>query len=117
MGLRYDDVTWEYAEPTDRANPNCIPCIFLQFKMTEHRERVSKVLQVFSRQVNETLKTEVSVYEKFQATRAKVALVNLIYGSNFSATEATYKVSQNIKKIVKSLYLQEVDIVRQSYFI
>ena len=30
-----------------------------------------------------------SVYEKLQATRAKVAPVNLIYGSPFSATEAT----------------------------
>ena len=37
-----------------------------------------------------------SVYEKLQATRAKVASVNLIYGSHFSATEATYKVSQNM---------------------
>ena len=37
---------------------------------------------------------ECSVYEKLQATRAKVAPVNLIYGSHFSATEATYKVSQ-----------------------
>ena len=31
----------------------------------------------------------ISVYEKFQVTRAKVAPVNLIYGSHFSATEAT----------------------------
>ena len=37
-----------------------------------------------------------SVYEKLQATRAKVAPINLIYGSHFSATEATYKVSQNM---------------------
>ena len=33
--------------------------------------------------------TYYSVYEKLQATRAKVAPVNLIYGSHFSATEAT----------------------------
>ena len=37
-----------------------------------------------------------SEYEKLQATRAKVAPVNLIYGSHFSATEATYKESQHI---------------------
>ena len=37
-----------------------------------------------------------SVYGKLQATRAKVAPVNLIYGSHFSATEATYKVSQSM---------------------
>ena len=42
-----------------------------------------------------------SVYEKLQATRAKVAPVNLIYGSHFTATEATYKVSQNMWNIVE----------------
>ena len=42
-----------------------------------------------------------SVYEKLQVTRAKVAPVNLIYGSHFSATEATYKVSQNMGNFVK----------------
>ena len=41
-----------------------------------------------------------SVCEKLQATRAKVAPVNLIYGSHFSATGATYKVSQNMYCIV-----------------
>ena len=45
-----------------------------------------------------------SVYEKLQAKRAKVAPVNLIYGSHFSATEATYKVSQNIKHIYIVVY-------------
>ena len=33
-------------------------------------------------------KSYCSVYEKLQATRAKVAPVNLIYGSHFTATEA-----------------------------
>ena len=42
-----------------------------------------------------------SVYEKLQATRAKVAPVNVIYGSHFSATEATYKVSQNMGNFVE----------------
>ena len=42
-----------------------------------------------------------SVYEKLQATRAKLAPVNLIYGSHFSATEATYKVSQNMGNFVE----------------
>ena len=42
-----------------------------------------------------------SVYEKLQATRAKVAPVNLIYGSHFSATEATYKVLQNMGTFVE----------------
>ena len=42
-----------------------------------------------------------SVYEKLQATRAKVAPVNLIYGSHFSATEATYKLSQKMGYFVE----------------
>ena len=42
-----------------------------------------------------------SVYEKLQATRAKVAPVNLIYGSHDSGTEATYKVSQNMSNFVE----------------
>ena len=42
-----------------------------------------------------------SVYEKLQVTRAKVGPVNLIYGSHFSATEATYKVSQNMGNFVE----------------
>ena len=45
--------------------------------------------------------TYISVYEKLQATRAKVAPVNLIYGSYFSTTEATYKVSQNMENFVE----------------
>ena len=43
----------------------------------------------------------ISVYEKLLATRAKVAPVNVIYGSHFSATEATYKVSQNVGNFVE----------------
>ena len=50
-----------------------------------------------------------SVYEKLHATRAKVAPVNLIYGSHFSATEATYIVSQNIGN------LQELHISQSQY--
>ena len=42
-----------------------------------------------------------SVCEKFQTTRAKVAPVNLIYGSHFSATEATYKVSLKLVNFVE----------------
>ena len=43
----------------------------------------------------------ISVCEKFQTTRAKVAPVNLIYGSHFSATEATYKVSLKMVNFVE----------------
>ena len=42
-----------------------------------------------------------SVCEKFQTTRAKVAPIIYIYGSHFSATEATYKVSLKMKNFVE----------------
>ena len=42
-----------------------------------------------------------SVCEKFQTTRAKVAPVNLIYGSHFSVTEATSKVSLKMVNFVE----------------
>ena len=54
-----------------------------------------------SKFMNESKITPNNVYEKLQATRAKVAPVNLIYGSHFSATEATYKVSQNMENFVE----------------
>ena len=45
----------------------------------------------------------IAVYMKSSKLREpiKVAHVNLIYGSHFSATEATYEVSQNMGNFVK----------------
>ena len=61
-------------------------------------------------------KTNTSVYEKLQATRAKVAPVKLIYGSHFSATEATYKVSQNMGNLWNlQEHLQELHISQSQY--
>ena len=49
--LRYQDVSWEYAEPQDKDNPDCMPCLFLQFAARENGEEVTKLLQIFSREV------------------------------------------------------------------
>ena len=46
-------------------------------------------------------RTTCSVCEKFQTTRAKVAPVICIYGSQFSATEATYTVSLKMVNFVE----------------
>ena len=61
----------------------------------------------------------VGLCEKFQATRAKVHPAKLIYGSHFSGTEATYEVSLVIYNIfyIITIYLQEVDVIRQPSFI
>lgn len=39
------------AKPSDETNPDCLPCLFLQFPVRENGARVYKILQVFSRQV------------------------------------------------------------------
>ena len=51
LGLLYEDMSWQYAEPKDKDNKNALPCIFLQFKDKENGQQVTKVLQVFSREV------------------------------------------------------------------
>lgn len=54
LGLRYSELSWEMAKPSDENNPDCLPCLFLQFPVRENGARVYKILQVFSRQVNVT---------------------------------------------------------------
>ena len=74
-----------------------IPLYFHNFLVTEnvpvepqrnnfrHKRRV--IIPIPPR---EYLKRNTSVCEKFQTTRGKVAPIIFIYGSHFSATEATY---------------------------
>lgn len=52
LGLRYEDLSWEFARPSREDDPNCLPCLFLQFMVVENGTRVSKILQVFSRQAH-----------------------------------------------------------------
>ncbi len=51
LGLRFEDMSWEYAEPKKCNDRNCMPCLFIQFPETENHQQVTKVLQVFSREV------------------------------------------------------------------
>ncbi|XP_022160586.1 FERM domain-containing protein 8 [Myzus persicae] len=50
LGLKYQDFSWEFAKPSQEDNDHCLPCIFLQFLVLENGTRVSKILQVFSKQ-------------------------------------------------------------------
>ncbi|KRT80885.1 FERM domain containing protein, partial [Oryctes borbonicus] len=52
LGLRYEELSWDYARPSKEDDPNCFPCIFLQFIVVENGARVSKILQIFSRQAS-----------------------------------------------------------------
>lgn len=50
VGLKYEELSWDFAKPSQEDNPDCLPCLFLQFMVLENGTRVSKILQVFSRQ-------------------------------------------------------------------
>ncbi|XP_011503860.1 PREDICTED: FERM domain-containing protein 8 [Ceratosolen solmsi marchali] len=50
LSLRYSELNWEMAKPSDEGNPDCLPCLFLQFPVRENGARVFKILQVFSKQ-------------------------------------------------------------------
>ncbi|XP_033216736.1 FERM domain-containing protein 8 isoform X2 [Belonocnema kinseyi] len=50
LGLKYSELSWEMAKPSDEGNPDCLPCLFLQFPVRENGTRVYKILQVFSKQ-------------------------------------------------------------------
>ncbi|KAF5280346.1 hypothetical protein FQR65_LT03155 [Abscondita terminalis] len=52
LGLRYEDLSWDYARPSKDYDPDCLPCLFLQFAVVENGSRVLKILQVFSRQAS-----------------------------------------------------------------
>ncbi|XP_022186630.1 putative FERM domain-containing protein FRMD8P1 isoform X2 [Nilaparvata lugens] len=50
LGLKYEDMSWDFAKPSQEDNPDCLPCLFLQFRVLENGTRVFKILQVFSKQ-------------------------------------------------------------------
>ncbi|PNF28256.1 FERM domain-containing protein 8 [Cryptotermes secundus] len=50
LGLKYEELSWDFAKPSQEDNPDCLPCLFLQFMVLENGTRVSKILQVFSKQ-------------------------------------------------------------------
>ncbi|XP_066157639.1 putative FERM domain-containing protein FRMD8P1 isoform X1 [Euwallacea fornicatus] len=50
LGLRYEEFNWDCSKPSRENNPDCLPCLFVQFGVVENGARVSKMLQVFSKQ-------------------------------------------------------------------
>ncbi|KAG8302735.1 FERM domain-containing protein 8 [Homalodisca vitripennis] len=50
LGLKFEEMSWDFAKPSQEDNPDCLPCIFIQFRVVENGMRVSKILQVFSKQ-------------------------------------------------------------------
>lgn len=51
LGKLYQDLSWEFAESNASvSNPDCMPCLFLQFEQTESGKTVTKILQIFSKE-------------------------------------------------------------------
>ncbi|XP_054261320.1 FERM domain-containing protein 8 isoform X3 [Macrosteles quadrilineatus] len=50
LGLKFEEMSWDFAKPSQEDNPDCLPCIFIQFRVVENGMRVSKILQIFSKQ-------------------------------------------------------------------
>ncbi|KAA0192603.1 hypothetical protein HAZT_HAZT007785, partial [Hyalella azteca] len=50
LSLRYDELSWEFAQPSNDWSSDSMPCLFLQFAVVEGARRFSKVLQIFSKQ-------------------------------------------------------------------
>ena len=48
LGLKFEELSWDYAKPSQENNEDCLPCLFIQFCVIENGRRVSKILQVTS---------------------------------------------------------------------
>ena len=55
MGVLFEKLSWEFAEPKNKNNPNCLPCLFFTFVDRVGSEKHLKVLQVFSKEVSMTM--------------------------------------------------------------
>jgi hypothetical protein len=80
VGLKYEELSWEYARPSQEDSPDCLPCLFLQFMVVENGARVSKILQVFSKQVGNLISLlYFCLYRKqFQAIMMDALIVTFV---------------------------------------
>ncbi|KAK7571925.1 hypothetical protein V9T40_014397 [Parthenolecanium corni] len=51
LGLKYEEFSWELGKP-NKQNYESLSCIFIQFVITENGARVSKLMQIFSKQAD-----------------------------------------------------------------
>lgn len=49
LGLYFEELSWQLVESTETMNPNCLPCLFLQFR-EKKRTGETKLLQIFSKE-------------------------------------------------------------------
>ncbi|KAG8179001.1 hypothetical protein JTE90_014004 [Oedothorax gibbosus] len=51
LSMKFRNLSWDYA-PFKSENPDCLPCLFIQFKIPGQRARDTKLIQIFSHQAN-----------------------------------------------------------------
>ncbi|GFV88274.1 FERM domain-containing protein 8 [Trichonephila clavipes] len=51
LSMKFRNLSWDYAS-FKQENPDCLPCLFIQFKIPGQRGRDSKLMQIFSHQAN-----------------------------------------------------------------
>lgn len=52
LSVKFKNLSWDYAAPSDLDDPDCLPCLFVQFQIPGLITRDSKLIQIFSRQAN-----------------------------------------------------------------
>jgi len=104
LGLKFEELSWDYAKPSQENNEDCLPCLFIQFCVIENGRRVSKILQVFSRQavqMDALISAFVDEIKQRAAMYAEDGDGN-IYNDN-SSTEADGKTKDEKQELPKNL--------------
>ncbi|XP_054721237.1 FERM domain-containing protein 8-like [Uloborus diversus] len=52
LSMKFRNLSWDYSAAFKPENPDCLPCLFVQFKIPGQRIRDSKLIQIFSHQAN-----------------------------------------------------------------
>jgi hypothetical protein len=73
LGLKHEELSWDYAKPSQENNDDCLPCLFIQFCVIENGRRVSKILQIFSRQA---IQMDALISSFVDELKQRVALYN-----------------------------------------
>ncbi|XP_030764670.1 putative FERM domain-containing protein FRMD8P1 [Sitophilus oryzae] len=84
LGLKYEEFSWDYTKPSREDNPDCLPCLFIQFMVMENGARVSKMLQVFSRQAS-LMDTLINSYVSELTAKANDEVDNKMYDNQASS--------------------------------
>ncbi|KFM62647.1 FERM domain-containing protein 8, partial [Stegodyphus mimosarum] len=52
LSMKFRNLSWDYAAASKAENPDCLPCLFIQFKIPGQRTRETNLIQIFSYQAN-----------------------------------------------------------------